>query len=80
MKKQRYTAAYIIAFHCGQDMADMADCRYQPTVYPSPAVYTLNDDYYCAPAAGQKLPEDFDWREVGAHYSRIVYCSKRRGE
>ncbi len=72
MNKRR-TAAEIIAFHFGSDIADIRDSRYQPTRYSSPAVFTVGDSYYCAPTKGQKLPGDWDWKAKAFYYGREVY-------
>jgi len=72
--KKRRTAAEIIAFHFGWNMPDVSECRYQPTRYHSPAIYTLFDGYYAAPS-NNKPPVNMEgiWREVGEHYGRRIY-------
>lgn len=76
MATKRRTAAEIIAFHFGSDIRDIQDARYQPSRYPV-AIYTVGDDYYCAPNANQKLPApaEFNWQKIGEHYGRTVYRS-----
>lgn len=67
-------ASEIIAFNFGMDMKDVSESRYQPTVYNSPAIYTLGGDYYCAPTARQTLPrKGFKWERVGQQYGRFIY-------
>lgn len=81
-KRQKYTGAYIIAFHFCSDVRDVTENRYQPTRYVSPAIYTLGDDYYCCPAAGKDPPRNRDftdaweWEPIGEHYGRTVYRSR----
>lgn len=71
---KRRTAAEIIAFHFGSDIRDVQECRYQPTRYASPAIYTLDDDYFCSPAAGSTPPAKFGkWEALGTYYGRTVY-------
>jgi hypothetical protein len=69
-------AAEIIAFHLGQDLAEMKDYRYQPTVWKNPAVYTFGDDYWAAPASG-KMPKAYchinTWKCVGEEYGRKIF-------
>lgn len=72
--KRRITAAEVVATHVGWDMAEMSEVRYQPTRYRI-AVYTIGEDYYCAPSAG-KPPGDFNWQPVGETLGRMVYCAK----
>lgn len=73
---KRYSGAYIIAFHFCSDVRDVSSQRYQSTRYPSPALYTIGDDYYCAPAVGQKPTKGFPWEKIGEHYGRSVYRAK----
>lgn len=73
---KRYTAAYIIAFHLGWDMREVSEARYQSTVFRSPALYVIGDDYYAAPANNQPpLYEAYEgrWEVVGEYYGRKVY-------
>jgi hypothetical protein len=72
-KPKRRTAAEIIAFHFSTDIRDVQEGRYQPTRYSSPALYTIGDDYYCSPTAGQSPPKGFKWKRIGRHYERDVY-------
>ena len=84
MTSKRYSAAYIIAFHFGEDLAEMAGRRYQPTRYTAPAIYVFGDDYYCCPSGSQKPPRDrdfpdsdrWDWQPIGTYYGRTVYEAK----
>jgi hypothetical protein len=71
---KRRTAAEIIAFHFCTDIRDVQECRYQPTRYASPAIYTMGDDYYCSPPVGASPPAKFGkWEAIGTHYDRTVY-------
>ena len=74
MQTKRRTAAEIIAFHLGWDMAEVSDCRYQSTVYTAPAIYTLDNDYYAAPS-DNRPPKKMEgkWQEIGEHYGRKVF-------
>lgn len=76
MATKRVTAAEAIAEHLGWDINEMKDCRYQPTHYPV-AIYTVGNDYYCAPAIGKEPPKDFRWAHVGNHRQtqRKIYRS-----
>lgn len=68
------TAPEIIAFHLGWDIREVSEGRYQR--YSSPSVYVCGNDYFCAPTAKQRLPEDISekpWLEVGEYYGRKVY-------
>jgi hypothetical protein len=76
---KRRSAAEIIAFHFGWDIAEIRDSRYQPTRYASPAVfvvYTDAGDYCCCPTEGQKLPKDWEWSPVASYYGRTVFVAK----
>ena len=64
----------IIAFHLGWDVADMRECRYQPSKYKV-AVYACGDSYYCAPSEHNAMPDGFAWRIDGEHYGRTVYVA-----
>jgi hypothetical protein len=77
---KRRTAAEIIAFHFGWDITDVRDCRYQPTRYTAPAIFTIGDDYYCAPTKGQKLPKGWAWTGFSHHYGRDIYCAPMNAE
>ena len=70
----RRTAANIIGFHFGWDIRDVSDCRYQPTRYASPSIYTLGDSYYAAPS-NNLPPKNMkgDWKVVAEHYGRKVF-------
>lgn len=75
MKKITRSAAEIVGFHYGHDIGYIRDCRYQPTVYGSMAVYTLGDMYLCCPSAGAKpmYGRQFPWKPIAEHYGRTVY-------
>lgn len=74
MKTIRRTAANIIAFHFGWDFSDVTDCRYQSTHYCNPAIYTMGDGYYAAPA-NNLPPKNMkgEWKVIGEHYGRKVF-------
>jgi hypothetical protein len=73
------SAAEIIGFHFGSDIAEIRGSRYQPTRYSAPAiftVYTKAGDYWCCPTEGQKLPSEWRWEPVATYYGRTVYVGK----
>lgn len=72
-KAQKYTAAYIIAFHFGWDVRDVSECRYQSTRFAAPASYVLDGDYYCCPSGSQKPPQGWEWAKIGTHYDRDIW-------
>ena len=83
MTQTRRSAAEIIAFHFCADIADIRDSRYHPTRFASPAIFTVGDNYYCAPSGSQKPPQDrefseprWDWKPIGTYYGRTVYEAK----
>ena len=41
-------AAAVIAESIGFDIAEMSECRYKPTRYTAPAVYSIGDKYFAA--------------------------------
>ncbi len=65
MKPASKTAPEIIAFHLGWNMPDVVEGRYQR--HASPGIYV------CCPTHRQKLPNGFNWIEVGNHYNRAVF-------
>lgn len=69
---KRRTAAEIIAFHFCSDIRDVQSCRYQPTRYTAPALYTIGDHYYCSPLPTQTPPKPWRWEKIGTHYGRDV--------
>lgn len=75
---KRRTAAEIIAFHLGWDIADVRDDRYQSTRYASPAIYNMGQDYFSAPSNNTAPKADVGqpWEQVGEYYGRKVYRSK----
>ena len=75
MKKCNRSAAEIIAFHFGHDIAYIRDCRYQPTVFGGMSIYTLDDHYFCCPAAGKKpmYGKQHPWKPLAEHYGRTIY-------
>lgn len=69
------SAAEIIGFHLGWDIAEVRDGLYQRTT--APAVYVCGSDYFTCPTAKQKLPKDIgEWATVGTYYGRTVYRVK----
>lgn len=77
---KRRSSAEVIAFYRGYDFAEMAECRYQPTRWATPAIYTLGDDYYASPVARDegKLKRGYAglvWQHVGDAYGRKIYCA-----
>ena len=74
MEKRR-TAAEIIATHLCWDMREVSDCRYQPTRYATPAVYSIGNHYYCSPSKiTTRMPMGKTvWDFVGAYYGRSVF-------
>lgn len=74
------TAAEIIAFHIGSDIADVRDARYQPSRFAKVALYTIGDYYYCAPRAGQALPKGYNWVQAGMEYERMIYRAHMNDE
>lgn len=72
--KKRITSARAIAEVLGLDLADMKECRYQPTETKQ-AIYSIANDYY---AAGKK-PTDWcghPWQEIGSYDGKPVYRSE----
>lgn len=74
------TAPNVIGTYLGWDISDVSDCRYQPTRYASPAVYTIRlsggIEYVCCPSGSQKPPRGFpDWKPIGEMYGRTIYGS-----
>lgn len=78
---KRHTAAELIAFHLGWDIADVRDERYQPTRYASPAIYNMGGDYFAAPSnnAAPKAVVGQPWEILGEYYGRRIYRSKMEG-
>ena len=74
----RKTAAEIIAFHFGNDIADVRDSRYQPTRLTDPAVYVIGNDYFAAPSNNAPPRHDvgLPWEAIGEHYGRKVYRAR----
>jgi len=71
----RRTAAEIIAVHFCSDITDIRDGLYQRY---RPSVYVVGNDYYCAPAVGQKPPREAPgepWRALAEYYGRTIYVS-----
>lgn len=78
MTTKRRTAAEIIAFHLGWDIADVRGDRYQSTRYANPAIYNMGQHYWAAPSDNRapKAEVGQPWEEVGEHYGRKVFRSK----
>lgn len=75
MTNTRRTAAEIIAFRLGWDIADVRDGRYHYGRTGPVAVYVCCNEYYCAPRDDQKLPAGWDWKPEGDWLGRKVYCA-----
>lgn len=58
------SAAEVIAFVLGCDIAEVRDYRYQPTKYAKIHVYTIGDWYYCATLWDQEPPDGWDWQLI----------------
>lgn len=73
--------AEVIGFHLGWDINDVRECSYQDTRFRKPKVYTIGNDYVCAPLIGTKpavdkqFPDRWVWEKVGTYYGREVYWS-----
>ena len=76
MKKQRRSAAEIIAtFYC-MDLAEMSTYRYQPTQYVAPAIYSLGPtDYVAAPSNGRMRKGycNLEWEQIGEIHGRPIF-------
>lgn len=73
---KRRTSAERIAFIIGWDLADMAECRYQPSKHRT-AIYALGNDYFACPRSSTDLPKDgFNWKPYAESYGRTVYLSQ----
>lgn len=74
MAIRRRTAPELIGFHFGWDQREVSENRYQSTVYINPAIYTIGENYACAPA-NNKPPRKMEgnWQEVGEYYGRKVF-------
>ena len=73
---RRRTASEIIATHLCWDMKDVSDCRYQPTRYATPAVYSIGDYYYCSPSkitTRMPMGRNTAWDFCGAYHGRSVF-------
>jgi hypothetical protein len=81
MAAKRRTAAEIIAFYRCDDIREIQDCRYQPTRYASPAIYSIGEGYYAAPADNRPPRAEVGqpWECVGTFYNRKVYFSRMAG-
>lgn len=77
MAAQRYTAPEIIGTFLSCDIDDLD--RYQPTLFPTVAVYTYGEDFYCCPRTGQKPPlKDRDGTSRGYRWE-VVWTHERTG-
>lgn len=77
----RRSAAEIIGFHLGWDIAEVREGRYQR--YINPAVYVCGGDYFASPPAGSKAPTHDvggPWVHVGSYYGRDVFRAKSEGK
>jgi hypothetical protein len=50
-------AAEIIAENLGWDIADVRDCAYQPTIYRTVKLYSIDNQYFCCPRMSQQPPK-----------------------
>lgn len=75
MKKLTRSAAEIIAFHLSEDIEYIRDCRYQPSVYRSMAIYTVDDMYFCCPPLAKKPAHasEYPWRLIAEYDNRMIY-------
>ncbi|MDR3449533.1 MAG: hypothetical protein P4M15_07290 [Alphaproteobacteria bacterium] len=87
MTTKRRTAAELIGIHLCSDIRDIQECRYQPTRFASPAVYSIGEYYFCSPTGMKtKLPVDrevpnrWQWEEVGMYYNRPIFRAHMSGE
>lgn len=69
------SAAEVIAFVLGWDIAEVREYRYQPTKYAKIHVYAIGDWYYCATLSGQNPPKGWEWDlvKICLNYGRSVY-------
>jgi len=76
-KQIRRSQAEIVGTFTMDDIEDMTDLIYQPTVYRAVKVYGVGEGFMCAPPAGRKPPEPehFGWRLCGEIYGRPIYES-----
>ena len=80
MKKPGYSAAYVIAFHFSWDIDDVRHYRYQPTMRPGMAIYSIDEDYFCCPPAGKKpmYGKEFPWKPLAEYFGRTIYhCTSK---
>jgi hypothetical protein len=59
----------------GWDIADVSECRYQPSRYKI-AVYAMFDGYVCCPRMGASPPAGFQWVADGEAYGRTIYYAR----
>ena len=83
MKTSR-RAAEIIAFHCGMDLAEMNNYRYQSTMWKNPAVYSMDFETdgkrysFLAAPSSNKMPRNYaemSWVKIGQEYGRSIFGS-----
>ena len=77
-------AAEAIATYLCDDIDELLDTVYQPTLLFNPTVFTPTDDFYCA-TKGKRKPRttdrdgydrEFVWEPVFEWHGYTVYCSK----
>lgn len=78
---KRTSGAEVIAATFGVDLAEMSECRYQPTRFTSPAVYTFGNDYYAAHKTKPRHKVGGEWTPVADQFwaekaGTIVWTAK----
>lgn len=83
-KVRKTLAAEAIATYFCDDIDEVVENAYQPTLLFNPTVFTCGDDYYCA-MKGARKPKTTDrdgrergfiWKPVFDWQGYTVYCSK----
>lgn len=75
-RPKRRSAAEIIGFHLGWDMREVSECRYQPTRFANPAIYSVGDRYFAAPSNNVMPKADVgEWNYLAEHYGRKIFCT-----
>lgn len=74
--ERRITAAEVIATRIGYDLAEMSDYRYQPSRYANPAIYAVDDAYYCVlTKANRKLHKGWKWGFEATVLGRDIFSA-----
>jgi hypothetical protein len=84
VRGRKTNAAEVIGTWLGWDINEVVDQIYQPTLFFSPSVYSIGDDFVCCPTSRQKPPiydrdgceRGFNWEPVFEWHGRTVYLSK----